>query len=62
MPEDRLRCVLEKFHAGTASTEELAELENWYNELELSDKLLAEDSGAESEKLKDEMLLKFRRR
>jgi transmembrane sensor len=60
MPGDRLRYLLEKFHAGAASPEELAELENWYKELRLTDKLLTEESG--SEKLKEDMLLQFRRR
>lgn len=62
MREDRLRCLLEKFHAGTASPEELAQLENWYMELGLTDELFAEESGDDSENLKDEMLIQFRRR
>lgn len=61
MPGDRLRYLLEKFRARTASPEELAELENWYKELRLTDKLFAEESGSESEKLKEDMLLQFRR-
>lgn len=60
MPGDRLRYLLEKFHTGTASPEELTELENWYKELRLTDKLFTEESG--SEKLKEDMLLQFRRR
>jgi transmembrane sensor len=57
MPEDRLKYLLEKYHAGSCTPEELEELENWYNDLHITDEHFAQE---DAEQLKEEMLLQFR--
>lgn len=59
MPEDRLQYLLEKFNAGTATPEEMKELENWYKQLHITDEHFAEE---DAEEFKDQMLVVFRQR
>jgi transmembrane sensor len=57
MPEDRLKYLLEKYHAGTCTPEEREELENWYNDLHITDEHFVQE---DAEHLKEKMLLQFR--
>ncbi len=59
MPDDRLHYLLEKYHAGTCTPDELQELENWYKQLSLTGEQLV-DEGDEA--MKEEMLQQFRKR
>jgi transmembrane sensor len=62
MPDKRLQNLLEKYQAGTCTPEELEELENWFRQLSATDQPFVEESSQETEQIKEEMLLHFRRR